>query len=379
MERAKAQLLELTRCGLWGSEPCADLFEGGVEWSQIIKLAKEQTLLGIASVAIERLPATLRPARVEALKIHQMVTLNRQYRSHHVVVLGKLMEMMKGLGVDRPVLLKGLGVGLNYPDPSLRQCGDIDLYVGDRYYFEVWDYICQEFGIKRDENHSDQHFDFDFMNTHIEIHRYATTPSSVAFRRDEFMAWCTEQLEGEELREIEIDGVKFFVPPYNFDYIYIFYHTWRHFLTGGIGLRQLCDWGLYVTAHSDKVDREAITALISRFRLSRAMSLFASIEVHSLGVDARHFEGVLSTSNSNAMRALDRIWQGGNFGFYREERQAKPKNILERKWHSLRAMISDMLFMFSIDPIYAAKFYPPLFFNSVSIAIQHRKELNKKL
>ncbi len=379
MERSRNQLLELTRCGLWDNEPNLTHFVDGVNWAMVLKLAKEQTLLGVISTAIERLPSSLRPSRGEVLRLHHTVTLNRQYRSHHIKVLERLIELMHHVGVERPVLLKGVGVGMNYPDPSLRQCGDIDLYVGEEHYYRVWDFICKEFGIERKEEISYVHFDFDFMDTHIEIHKYATAPEGVPFHRSEFMAWMKSQLEGDELREVELEGVKVYLPPYNFDFIYIFYHSWRHFLTGGIGLRQLCDWGCYVSTFSDKFDREELLRLIKLFKLHTPISLFATIAVRELGISHEKFLDCVSTNDRRYDKVLDRIWHGGNFGFYRKVKNVKFRNILDRKWCSFRAQFHDMVFMGRIDWIYAIRFYFPFFITHIGYAIKGYKKLGDKL
>ncbi|MFI3265240.1 MAG: nucleotidyltransferase family protein [Rikenellaceae bacterium] len=378
MELSKEQMLELTRCGLWGRELNLSLFAQGVDWDEVLQLAKQQTLLGIISVAIEKLPMSMRPERNKALRLHQMVLLNKQYRKHHVEVLGKLLELVGRAGVERPVLLKGLGVGLNYHDPTLRQCGDIDLYVGEDYYFKVWDFICLELGVEKEENFSDHHFDFEFMDTNIEIHRYATAPRSVAFNNEEFQKWSKSQLEGDELREVSIDGVSLFLPPYNFDFIFIFYHTWRHFLTGGVGLRQLCDWGCYASTFSDKIDRSEIKRLVTLFKIEKPISLFATIVVRALGVAPEAFFCYAVANDRLYESALEKIWSRGNFGSYNVDLQRRNKGFVARKFLGIFAMFRDMNFLATIDRRYALRFYYLSFFTSVRFAVKELQQSKSK-
>ncbi len=370
MERSRKQLLELTRCGLWDDKPNIAIFDEGVDWAKVLQLSKEQTLSGLVSVAIEKLPSTLRPKRTETLRLHQIVSLNRQYRTHQVEVLGRLLEMVKRAGVERPVLLKGLGVGLNYPDPSLRLCGDIDLYVGEENYHKVWDFVCAELNIEKEESHSEHHFDFDFMETNIEIHQFATAPKSVVFQGREFVAWAKEQLEGDKVREVSIDGVLVYLPSYNFDFIFIFYHMWRHFLMGGVGLRQLCDWGCYVNAFSHRLDRAEIERLVALFRLQKSISIFATIAVKGLGVPAEKFFGFASADESSYKSVLDRIWSRGNFGSYNVDLQRRTKGFVARKFLGSIAMCRDMGYLMSLDWQYAIKFYRMSFVRSVKMAIK---------
>lgn len=368
--RSKQQLLELIRSSLWGSEADINLFEKGVDWAEVLQLAKEQTLLGVVSAAIERLPLSLHPSRGDRLRLHQKVALNRIYRGHQVEILAEMIEMVKRAGVEKPVLLKGLGAGLNYPDPGLRQCGDIDLYVGDRNYIAVCEFIRKELSLKEEKNYSEHHFTFTFRGNIVEIHRYATAPNSVAFRSGEFIEWSMEQLEGEELREVSIEGVRVYLPPYNFDFIYIFYHTWRHFLTGGVGLRQMCDWACYTSALYNNIDREEIMRLVTLFRLERAVALFASIAVRALGVAPEKIFGYDKIDDQLYQSAMERIWSRGNFGYYNVDNQRRTKGVVARKYLGTIAMARDMKYLMRIDWRYALRFYSMSFVRSVRLAMK---------
>ncbi|MFI3282550.1 MAG: nucleotidyltransferase family protein [Rikenellaceae bacterium] len=379
MNRSQEQLLELTRCALWSKELSIQLFEEECDWAEVLQLAKEQTLLGVVSSAIERLPMSLHPSRSERLRLHQQLTLNRQYRSHHVEVLSKLLELVARAGVERPVLLKGLGVGLNYPDPSVRQCGDIDLYVGDRYYSKVREFLCDELGFEIDNTNVIQHFSFDFIETHIEIHRYATSPRGVAFRSREFTEWSVSQLEGEELRRVSIDGVMVYLPPYNFDFIFIFYHAWRHFLSGGVGLRQLCDWCCFINSFCDKLDVKELDRLIKRFKLRIPISLFATICVKELGVSSDLFRENISTTMPQYKKVLDKIWIGGNFGYYASREVKKSRTLFERKCNSFVSHLQKMKFLFDLDWKYSIGYYIPFFVMRTIHAVKHYKKLGDTL
>ncbi|MFI3262187.1 MAG: nucleotidyltransferase family protein [Rikenellaceae bacterium] len=381
MKQSKEQLLELIRCGLWDTVPNIALFEQGVNWKEIFRLAQEQTVSGVISVAIEKLPLTVRPPRVEALRLHQAISLNRQYRAYQTVVLGKVLEILREAGVERPVLLKGLGVGFNYPDPTLRQCGDLDIYVGKELYSKVWSYLSERYeGVEKEEdNMSDQHFHFEFMDTQIEIHKYATAPNSVVYHSNEFMQWVVAQLEGDNLREVTMEGVKVYLPPCDFDFIFIFYHSWRHFLNGGIGLRQLCDWCCHINTFYDKLDTAELAQFVKRFKLQTPISIFATIAVKSLGLPEDKFSGIVSTSHKKYISVLDKIWEGGNFGFYHERRKKRSKTVFERKCRSFKAQIQYMIFLIGIDAAYSIRYYIPAFGRSFRIAFKKRKELNDKI
>ncbi len=203
--KAKLQLLELTRSGLWNSTPNPDLFDPAPNWNEILYLAKQQTLLGVIAPAIEKLPPKAQPPRATALRLHQRITLNRQFYTLHSEVLGKLIEFLKSCGAQKPVLLKGLGISQNYPDPTLRQCGDIDIYIGEENFETIWAKIGEELNFKFLPKVVHHHVDFHFLDTEIELHKYPTTKTSVAFNSTKFIEWCKEELSGDKLVELKVE------------------------------------------------------------------------------------------------------------------------------------------------------------------------------
>ncbi len=376
MELAKRQLLELLRSGLWGTQPDVELLESP-DWATILRLAHQQSIITIIEPAIERLPLASQPPRDAAMRLHQVVSRSRGYYTHHIEVLGRVIELLRRGGVERPVLLKGLGVGMNYPDASLRQCGDIDIYVGDRLFDSCCDYLVAELGIVRDgESESEQHLHFDYFDTSIEIHRYAISPSYQPYHSREFMEWCRTQLEGDALREVEIGGVECYLPPYDFDFIYVHYHTWKHLLTGGVGLRQLCDWCCYIDKFHGRLDRVELDRVAHRFGLQRPISLFATIAVESLGVRAESLPNYVASEREIVDQVLEKIWQGGNFGFYREERAVKRESFIGHKLQTLNSILNDMRFVLRLDVTYAIRFYIKVF---RSLVTQSVKQIISKL
>ncbi len=381
ISNSKEQLLELTRSGLWDIEPNLELFRRGVEqgsevdghnidWDCILKLAREQTLLGIVYSAICKLPKELQPKRELLMRLHTMLTLNRQYYALHCEVLGKLLKLLQEGGIEQPVLLKGLGVADNYIDPTIRQCGDIDLYVGEELYKKACDLVINSGDAIFDEysDASDHHFHLKYCNVDVEIHKNATSATSIAYHSKEFMQWNREQLEGNNLRVVDIGGQQVYLAPYEFEVVYLFYHAWRHFLSGGIGLRQFCDWSRYIDAFSHKIDKDELAKLLKYYGIERPFALFSAIAVEELGLSADKFPNYDLARARGYKKVLDRIWVGGNFGFYREGRSVKKTTLLGRKMQTLSCVLSDMVFIFKIDPLYALNFYLP--------SITHRAFVN---
>ena len=98
------------------------------EWKDIFTLAKQQTLVGILFCAVERLPKEQRPPRAILLKWFAATEIIQEKNTKVNIDAVKLCEAIRKDGF-RCVVLKGQGIATYYPNPSLRQCGDIDLWI----------------------------------------------------------------------------------------------------------------------------------------------------------------------------------------------------------------------------------------------------------
>lgn len=108
--RSTQQFLALLRSGLWGVSIDVSLFEENVDWSQIMRLAKEQTVLAVTFDGIEMLPKSCRPSRNLLMSwfglVSQIEKCNEVLNQRIVEVVGRY----NAAGMF-PVLLKGQGIG----------------------------------------------------------------------------------------------------------------------------------------------------------------------------------------------------------------------------------------------------------------------------
>ncbi len=359
MSREREELLELLKCGIWDRDVSTIKLDNDPNWGEIFKLASQQVTLGIITTKINLLPLNYLPSKQNLMKLHTLLTQNRQTRNHQIETLGRVLSKLREYGIERPVLLKGIGVGLNYPDPTSRQCGDLDIYVGESHFerarqmVEEWD-ECHYHG----DPTSDKHFEFTIDKTPVEIHRKAVSFSHITRNCDQYIAWEIEQLEGEDLREVEINGVKVLLPPYNFDALYIFIHAWLHFCKSGIAWRQIADWTLFLANNRDSIDRERLSQDIKRFGFSSTWSHFISLAVTKLDLPEDAAPLYNPSKSWRTDMIADRVWSGGNFGYY-------GKNAIDHKRGrtSFTSKFRSIRFIFTIDVRYAFKLYSNLFFD----------------
>lgn len=350
MEDKEKALLSLLRNAMWGSP--SDI-SGATDWDAVLLLARQQTVLGLVAEAVKNLPEESRPGIEHMRRLqHHMLT---SYHAH-AMLDGKLAEVVAFLnqhGIS-PVLFKGQGLARNYPDPVLRQCGDIDLYVG-KDYDKACSLVIDAFGTSEHNLESIKHMHLDSDGVTIELHRIAEhLPGLIQNKR--FQQWTIFHLQQSKRRQVNIRDVSVELPPYNFDAIYIMNHTWHHFVNGGIGLRQLCDWVLYLHRFHAEIDPVVLRKDLKRMGLLKVWYLFGNIAVNHLGLPVQEcplYEGRYSNESD---KMLDRILEEGNFGRYSKTKKIKrPEGYAEGKFHSFKTTTKRYFYNFPIYPSYMLK------------------------
>lgn len=327
-----------------------------IDWEAIIKLAKIHAVLGIIIDSIQFLPERQHPSGPALAKMNKFALGLIQANTVLENSAAHLVTFLKQHGVNG-VLLKGQGVARSYYRiPQMRHSGDIDFYVGKATYKKAVDLCLQKLVKDRNTCHeTEQHFDFLMGGVPIELHRLASriyTPS----RNKRFQAWTAEQLEhSANQRTVKIGNTDVNVPSYDFDAIFIFYHAWRHFIMGGIGLRQLCDWALIFHTHAGDIDTAALEENISRFGMTKGWKLFACIAVTHLGVPHDKMPLYDPAYCPKSEKILIDILAGGSFGYYSKAVARTPIHG-HGLWHGLgkvRNITEYFLAIFPIIPVEA--------------------------
>lgn len=349
MNQARQQFFALLRAGLWNTPVEAELFSGRTDWEAIFAFSARQTVSGIVAEAASKLPADLLPP---ALILNKMRTiLATTFRMHALFnrTLVGIVTMFRQKGI-RVVLLKGQGVALNYDIPTLRHCGDIDLYIGERAYNSACTLAREWHGEDAEAVENDKHYSFQYGGVTIELHHVAEW-LPLPWHNVLFQRWTAQQLQDDNLRCVGIDGTEIALPPVSFDALYIFNHVWHHFLLGGIGLRQLCDWVRFLHTFADQIDRVTLQHDLKAFGLWRAWQTLGYIAVNTLGLPAEEFPFYTDRYAHQAAWIIEKIETGGNFGFFNPLRAGHPESYLAGKMHTLRRVHAHFGQLFTFYPL----------------------------
>ena len=292
-----------------------------IDWPAIYHISREQTVVGLIVDAINTLPAELMPPKAIAQRF-AIDKLNIE-RSHLKLnsVLKIVVEALNKEGIPH-VLLKGQGVAQNYPNPTSRTCGDIDLYIGqDNFEYTKEILITLSDNPKEKIKETIKHASFQIHGIEIEIHRIATYFGSQR-TNERFQSYTYTILDASmnnltnthPLEEWNNMGSIIYMPCPTYNAIFQITHMIYHFIDSGIGLRQLCDWTRLIYTHT--FNELELQKVIKEFKLEKAWTGIASIAHNFLGLPQENIPYCNNIDKKLSERMLRIIFMTGNFGQY---------------------------------------------------------------
>ena len=118
----------LIKAGLWEKDIQLKPL-GEIEFSVVLKLAEEQSLVGLIAGGLEHVTDMKAPKPIALQFIGTAIQLEQQNKSLNDFI-GWLVERLREDNVHT-LLIKGQGVGQCYERPLWRACGDVDLFLSD--------------------------------------------------------------------------------------------------------------------------------------------------------------------------------------------------------------------------------------------------------
>lgn len=284
------------------------------KWKKVFAIAKSQSVLGLVANTVLGNPALACRVPVEVQKRLKAFLMSNM-ATHTLLnnTLIRVVTLMEDAGI-KPLLLKGQGLAQNYPLPVLRQCGDIDLYVGEENYVKACrliDTIATRM-IPEEVCESDKHYDAMVGDITVEIHKYSDVNASEYY--DAIYQKYSDEGLSEGLRKLELAGISVDTPEDTFNAFYIFNHLWHHFLTSGVGLRQFIDWMLFLHRHRSDIDLSKLKMILDDMDLMGPWQSFGCILVEELGMSPSDFPFYCDNRKRNVKRVLRKVLQEGNFG-----------------------------------------------------------------
>ncbi len=227
------------------------------------------------------------------------------------------------------MVLKGYGLSLNYPIPSHRPCGDIDIWTFGRHK-DADKALSDEQGIVIDHDH-DHHTVFKYCGFTVENHYdIVNIHAHLSNARIEKLF---KQLAMDDSYSVSVNGQTVYIPSPNFHSLFLLRHTLAHFTAGGVSLRHILDWGVYVEKHYRQIDWDWLQTKAADYYMTEFFHCLSAICIDDLGFDAGIFpslHGDIDMKNRVLRDILDPEFDGSRMPASRAARII----YRLRRWHA---------------------------------------------
>jgi len=350
MNEVQKSYLELLRMALWG-ETDEQLSINEELLDDVALLAAFQ---GTGSLVYDQL-LKLKDLNMTAdMRMHmkQQCVHSMMLQQSMMTLLAKAWKALEDVDIH-PVLLKGFGLAQYYPQPHLRQWGDIDVYVGRRNYHLACAVLRDtfpdaEYGEVEDE--AEKHYNFDFPNTVIETHRVSMTFSHPIDRR-----WY-EELEEKYLTKdgpkCEMERLSVTLPDVTFNVFFIFLHAWHHFVGTGMNMKQVCDIAILLNVQKEYIDQVRLHRMLTKLCLLEVWQLIMYILVKYLGVSQDGCPFYNEQCGWRAEILFEHIMCEGST-YRRKKIYSNGVPYLRRKWQTFLSRLADSRRVHPYAPQYA--------------------------
>ncbi len=349
MLTVEQQYFELLRAALWGSKVSID---GEIDWEGVVQIAKFQSNVVLLADLASRVPDGNKPS-VEMLGKMQSLMRNNLFRQMHLgQILAPALKLLREHGIE-PVVLKGFGLAALYPNPTLRQIGDIDLFVGIANFHEACTLLRTLPGSYNwgDEVDVGRHYNIEFGQYSLEVHRVSADIEDAKL----YPHYAAMEQEGlmDHPQRIEYEGLEISIPSKEFVVFFTFYHAWHHYLETGVGWRQLSDVAMALHSYQGQLDLEKLRKWINTMRVMKPWQTFGYLLVEYLGLPEAEMPFYDASCRKKARKLYSQIMKEGNFKRANNFKRKKPKRLFWHKAHAFIGIFVDFFHHVSVFPAQA--------------------------
>jgi hypothetical protein len=313
------------------------------EWTALYQMARKQSVAGVVYTAVTRLDKAQQPPMTLALQWLSEAETTRGLNQLLNREAARLTRLFADEG-RQTAILKGQANARLYPDKLSRQPGDIDIWVagGKDSVIALLEQMRLIEGIGKSA--TDRKPMASYHHVHIpatedgvvvEVHFRPSSGNFNPITNRRLQRWVAQ-----EIASVTKVDEGFNVPSVKFALVMQLSHIQRHFLSGGIGLRHVCDY-YWLLQNATAEERQTVTGLLKSFGLSRTAGALMWVLGEVLRLDAGLMLGEADSYRGEWL--LREIMAGGNFGFYAAQRQ---QGVFPRVWAGQKRSLRLMRFSF---------------------------------
>ncbi len=284
------------------------------DWTALLRLAGEQKLLPLVYAAVRGTPGFAAVPEAVRAAARRQTMREAAAQTVHTEAFLRLYQALRAEGLA-PVVVKGIVCRALYPQPELRPSSDEDLYLtaAEMPRFHA---VLLRAGFVLTEPERDYRSAHEARYVHpdtglvVEGH-WALFPTEYAV-----YAALNVQLPNlmQRAQDWESGGVTLRVPDVCDHLIFLLLHAFKHFISSGVGVRQLCDIALWMRRFGAQIDWQRVRAALRATHSEGFAAAVIDAGVHWFGLEraAAHIPPDWETLESAALLA-DAL-SGGVYG-----------------------------------------------------------------
>jgi len=356
LDKNQQAFFELLRGGLWEEDARLSQYKD-IDFSAIMRLAEEQSVVGLVAAGIEHAMDVKVPQQWALQFAGQAIHLEQRNKAMNAFI-ADLIEKLRKEDIYA-ILVKGQGIAQCYEKPLWRSPGDVDLLLSESNYERAKDFLTP---LATDLETEYTHFKHQGMTVDgwvVELH--GTLHSRLSKRVDNGIDEVQRDVfYGGNVRSWDNGGTQVFLPSPDNDVIFVFTHILHHFFFEGIGLRQICDWCRLLWTYKDKLNHGLLESRIRKMGLMSEWKAFGALAIEYLGFPKDSMP-LLDSSNVQEFKKFkwkaDKICkfvlEVGNFGhnkLVQGSNGSRVQGYYWRKFKSFWGRLRDMLRHFQLFP-----------------------------
>ncbi len=333
MSTVEQHYFALLRSALWDTSVS---LVGEIDWEAVMKMAEFHSNNVLVADVASRMTDESKPSPVIQAKMQSLMRSNLFHLMQLRQILVSAVKLLREHDIE-PVVLKGFGLALLYPNPSLRQIGDIDLFIGVANFHKACTLLRTLPGSYNwgEEIDVGRHYNIEFGSIPLEVHRVSADIENARL----YPHYAAMEQEGliDHPQRIDYEGFEISIPSKEFVVFFTFYHAWHHYLETGVGWRQLSDVTMALHSYHGQLDLDKLRKWLDYMRVMTPWQTFGYLLVECLGLPEAEMPFYDASCRKRAQKLYRQIMREGNFKRTNGFKRKKPKHLF---WHKVHAFIS---------------------------------------
>lgn len=338
----------LLQAGLWEKEVRLAPY-GEVDYSEILKLATEQSVVGLIAAGLGHVTDMKVPQEWALQFVGQTLQIEQRNKAMNVFV-ARLIEKLRENDIYA-LLVKGQGIAQCYEKPLWRSCGDVDLLLSDTNYDKAKKVLMPLVSNVEQEFVFLKHLGMTIDGWEVELH------GSQRPRLTEKIDGVVDEVRGDvfyggNVRSWMNGHTQVFLPGVDCDVIFVLTHILHHYYQEGVGLRRICDWCRLLYSYKDSLNYGLLENRLKKMGLVTEWKAFYNLTSRYLGMPDLVQGSGLMVKDSRLDKKADRIMQFvmecGIFGHKRSPNKGKTR--IGKKAASLWRRTADSFRHFATFP-----------------------------